>query len=309
MIARQVFRIVRSVQLGIRDVVRSRPDQARQERAFLNKMSLAFLTSVFGATRRGLLQLRGGAATCARQSVRRARAPSRMAATGAGDGGGVRVTGGASTVSGPTMVRARHILVDSEAMVDALQTQVLEGADFAGLASSMSTCPSKERGGDLGWFKRHMMVPAFEAAAFDNPPGSLLKVNTEFGWHLLRVDEHGVAAGNIRVTELAARFPDGLVDAPGVQLIDCRERNELERAKVDGFLNLPMGEYGTWADKFEKGELGLDKDVETIVMCHHGMRSANFCTFLSQQGFLNVRNLLGGIDAYSKEVDESIPTY
>lgn len=270
-------------------------------------MTIGFLTSVFSATGRGVLQLRTGAVTCARRSARRARAPARMSATGASAGGGG--DGGTSTVTGPTMVRARHILVDSEAMVDALEAQVIEGADFAGLASSMSTCPSKARGGDLGWFKRHMMVPAFEKAAFSNPPGSLLKVNTEFGWHLLRVEEHGVAAGNIRVTELAERFPDGLVDAQGVQLIDCREQNELERAKLDGFLNLPMGEYGSWANAFEKGELGLDKEVETIVMCHHGMRSANFCTFLSQQGFVNVRNLLGGIDAYSKEIDDSIPTY
>lgn len=204
----------------------------------------------------------------------------------------------------PTMVRARHILVDTEAMVDALQAQVEQGQSFADLAGTVSTCPSKSRGGDLGWFKRHMMVPEFEAAAFDNDPGTVVKVQTQFGWHLIRVEQHGTSAGQISVQELGERM--GTAD---VQLIDVRERGELELAKLDAFLNLPMGEYGEWAEKFESNELGLDRNKETIVMCHHGVRSANFCQFLSQQGFVHVRNLVGGIDAYARQVDDSVGTY
>jgi rhodanese-related sulfurtransferase len=44
-------------------------------------------------------------------------------------------------------------------------------------------------------------------------------------------------------------------------------------------------------------------------MCHHGMRSAQMCQWLTQQGFTNVKNIVGGIDAYSVGVDSSIPRY
>lgn len=155
------------------------------------------------------------------------------------------------------------------------------------------------------------MVKEFETAAFENPPGSILKVKSEFGWHLIRVEEHGLAERPITIVEYDQRFGEKATSSieEDVQRIDCREANELEIASVKGFMHLPMGEYGKWADKFEKGELHLDKDKETIVMCHHGIRSANFCFFLSQQGFTKVRNLIGGIDAYARKIDPSVPTY
>lgn len=211
----------------------------------------------------------------------------------------------------PTMVRARHILVETEEMLDAVKKQIEEGkGSFAELAGLVSTCTSKGRGGDLGWFRRNTMVKEFETAAFENPPGSVLKVKSEFGWHLVRVEEHGLAEKPITVLEYSERFGEkGIHDPDSVQRIDCREANELEIASLPGFMHLPMGEYGRWADQFAKGELNLDKDKETIVLCHHGIRSANFCFFLSQQGFTKVRNLIGGIDAYAKKIDPSVPTY
>lgn len=211
----------------------------------------------------------------------------------------------------PTMVRARHILVDSEEMADALKKQVEDGSgSFAELASMVSTCTSKDRGGDLGWFRKYTMVKEFEDAAFSNPPGSLVKVKSEYGWHLIKVEDHGMAARSITVKELHDRFgADGTDDPKSVQLIDCRETQEVETASLPGFLNLPMGEYDKWADDFENGNLGLQKQKETIVMCHHGVRSANFCSFLAQQGYTQVRNLIGGIDAYSKKMDPSVPLY
>lgn len=210
----------------------------------------------------------------------------------------------------PTMVRARHILVDSEEMVDAVRQQLEEGkGTFDKLASIVSKCPSKDRGGDLGWFKRNMMVKEFENAAFDNSPGSIVKVHTPFGWHLVKVEEHGIAAGSITVQQFAERMKEGDAVMDDVQLIDCREVEELEKASLPGFVNLPMAEYAKWGDQFDRGDFNLDKAKETIVMCHHGVRSATFCTFLAQQGFTRVRNLLGGIDAYAKEIDPSVPLY
>lgn len=217
----------------------------------------------------------------------------------------------ATTNNGPTMVRARHILVDSEEMLDAVKSQLDSGkGTFADLAKLVSTCTSKVRGGDLGWFRRNVMVKEFENAAFSNPPGSVVKVKSDFGWHLVLVEDHGVAAKSISIEEFGVRFgPSGSDDKSSVQLIDCREKPELDEASLPDFLHLPMGEYGSWADDFDQGNLSLDKNKETIVMCHHGVRSANFCSFLAQQGFKKVRNLVGGIDAYSKKVDPSVPTY
>lgn len=206
------------------------------------------------------------------------------------------------------MVRARHILVDSEAMIDSVREQIDTGkGTFDELAGIVSTCPSKAKGGDLGWFRKNMMVKEFEEAAFENQPGAVVKIQTEFGWHLVKVEEHGLEPSEITVRDYAERVKNGEIE--GLQRIDCREAVELEKASLPGFLNLPMGEYGRWADQFEKGEITMDRDAETVVMCHHGMRSANFCSFLSQQGFSNVRNLVGGIDAYSIEVDSSVPRY
>lgn len=208
----------------------------------------------------------------------------------------------------PTMVRARHILVGTEDMLDAIQKQLEEGkGSFAELASLVSTCTSKARGGDLGWFRREVMVKEFERAAFENPPGSVVKVQTEFGWHLVKVEAHGMAASAISVQEFAERF-GGRTEVEEAQLIDCREVAELEKASLPAFLNLPMGEYGRWADEFDEG-MRLDKNKETIVMCHHGVRSANFCSFLAQNGFTKVRNLTGGIDAYARQADPSVPLY
>lgn len=234
------------------------------------------------------------------------RAPRVMMSSASSSSGGPT-----STSQPPTMVRARHILVDSEEMVDAIRAQLDSGkGSFAELASLVSTCTSKARGGDLGWFQRNTMVAEFEAAAFGNPPGSIVKVKSDFGWHLILVENHGIAASAISVEEFAGRFgPNGKDDHDTVQLIDVRETDELQRASLPGFLHLPMGEYGRWADDFDSGAMGLQKDKETIVMCHHGLRSANFCSFLSQNGYTVVRNLTGGIDAYSNNVDPSIPTY
>ena len=56
-------------------------------------------------------------------------------------------------------------------------------------------------------------------------------------------------------------------------------------------------------------ESANDKDADIVVMCHHGMRSAQVVAWLSQQGWTNVINLAGGIDAWAKEVDPAIGTY
>ncbi len=85
-------------------------------------------------------------------------------------------------------VHAQHILVNTEKeAVDILQ-QALSGANFSQLAATYSLCPSKQMGGDLGFFGRGQMVTEFEEAAFAmNKEGELSSVvKTKFGYHLIR---------------------------------------------------------------------------------------------------------------------------
>ncbi|MBD2103146.1 rhodanese-like domain-containing protein [Leptolyngbya sp. FACHB-261] len=90
------------------------------------------------------------------------------------------------------------------------------------------------------------------------------------------------------------------------QLVDVREPGELELAQLDGFINLPLSQFAEWSGQIQNH---LDPARETIVMCHHGMRSAQMCYWLASQGFTNVQNLAGGIAAYSQRVDASVPQY
>ena len=87
-----------------------------------------------------------------------------------------------------TVVKASHILVQTEAKANALKNMLNEGEDFAYLARQYSLCPSRSIGGDLGYFKRGQMVKEFENAAFSLPVGEVSDpVQTQFGWHLIKV--------------------------------------------------------------------------------------------------------------------------
>ncbi|PSO94872.1 MAG: rhodanese-related sulfurtransferase [Cyanobacteria bacterium QS_9_48_30] len=91
-----------------------------------------------------------------------------------------------------------------------------------------------------------------------------------------------------------------------LQLIDVREPQEVVIASLDGFENLPLSQSSHWSDQIHTR---FDPEVETLVICHHGIRSAQMCQWLMTQGFTNVRNVAGGIDAYSLAVDTTIPRY
>ena len=91
-----------------------------------------------------------------------------------------------------------------------------------------------------------------------------------------------------------------------IQLVDVREPQEVAIASIDGFVNLPLSEFAQWAEQVPSR---FNPQTETFVLCHHGMRSAQMCQWLVSQGFTNVKNISGGIDAYSVLVDPSIPQY
>lgn len=91
-------------------------------------------------------------------------------------------------------VRARQILVKTEPEAKSIIAQLDKGADFAVLAKKDSTDPGASSGGELGYFTRDEMVPAFTKAAFALPVGHYTKtpVKTEFGWHVILVEDHRV---------------------------------------------------------------------------------------------------------------------
>lgn len=102
----------------------------------------------------------------------------------------------------PERVHARHILVSvkpdasaeekkaAKKKIDDLKARIKKGEDFATLAGAQSDCPSKERGGDLGYFARGQMVKPFEDVAFSLQPGEVSDVvETDFGYHLIQVIE------------------------------------------------------------------------------------------------------------------------
>jgi rhodanese-related sulfurtransferase len=85
-------------------------------------------------------------------------------------------------------------------------------------------------------------------------------------------------------------------------LVDVRRPDELALCSLPGALHLPMDEIqDRWAE--------LDPEKETVVFCHHGVRSLSVTAFLRNQGFKNVSSLSGGIDRWSALVDPSVPRY
>jgi rhodanese-related sulfurtransferase len=85
-------------------------------------------------------------------------------------------------------------------------------------------------------------------------------------------------------------------------LLDVRETDEFEKAKIDGAQLIPLG-------RLPQCVSDLPKDTHIVVHCHHGGRSMRATAWLRQNGFVNVSNLAGGIDAWSTQIDSNVPRY
>lgn len=87
-------------------------------------------------------------------------------------------------------------------------------------------------------------------------------------------------------------------------LIDVREPHEWAFAHLPGAMHVPLGRF---AEAVERGEIPRDADI--VVYCHHGARSDMAARLLLAAGFPRVRNLVGGIDRWSLDVDPRVPRY
>jgi peptidyl-prolyl cis-trans isomerase C len=96
----------------------------------------------------------------------------------------------AKQIEGEQEVHARHILVETEDDAKGIEAELKKGADFAQLAKTKSKDPGASDGGDLGFFTKDQMVPEFANVAFALEPGKISDpVKTQFGWHIIKVEE------------------------------------------------------------------------------------------------------------------------
>ncbi|WP_424972602.1 peptidylprolyl isomerase [Dinoroseobacter sp. S76] len=115
---------------------------------------------------------------------------------------------------------ASHILVATEEEALELIAELESGADFAELAQARSTGPSGPNGGSLGWFGKGMMVPPFEAAVLALEPESISPpVQTQFGWHVVRLNEVR-DAGAPSLEEVRENLESELSEAAAQEVVD-----------------------------------------------------------------------------------------
>jgi len=86
------------------------------------------------------------------------------------------------------------------------------------------------------------------------------------------------------------------------QLLDIREPWEFEVCRIPDARLIPMRSVPARL-------MELDREADTVVICHHGARSFQVALFLEQQGFSNILNLYGGVAAWAQQVDTAMPTY
>lgn len=130
-------------------------------------------------------------------------------------------------------VKARHILVPTEAEAKAIIEQLKKGADFATLAKEKSTDPAaKTSGGDLGWFTKAQMVPEFADAAFKLKKDQITDtpVKTQFGWHVIKVEDRRTAP-----TPTFEQVKQQLTDLVGREVLAEKMKELRTAAKIEVF--------------------------------------------------------------------------
>ena len=133
-------------------------------------------------------------------------------------------------------ISARHILVETEGKAREIIADLKKGEDFAELAKKRSTGPSASAGGDLGYFSADQMVPEFAKAAFalDNGQFTETPVKTQFGWHVIKVEDRRTAKPPA-VEEVSESLRADLAREIGSAYIQgLRDKADIRRFNPDG---------------------------------------------------------------------------
>ena len=133
-------------------------------------------------------------------------------------------------------IKARHILLETESKAKEIIAELKDGADFAELAKERSSGPSKDRGGDLGFFTKEQMVPAFTEAAFALKKGQITEtpVQTRFGWHVIKIEDRRAVKPPI-YNEAKQALRGEMSQEMGAALIgELRAKSLIKKFKPDG---------------------------------------------------------------------------
>jgi len=158
--------------------------------------------------------------------------------------------------SRPKQVKARHILFDlaedalkeTEEKVrkaaEAVLAKVRKGEDFAKLAKAHSSCPSKSKGGDLGYFEKGQMTPAFEEVAFNLNKGEISDlVRTPFGYHIIQVEDIKEARTQ-PLEEVRDQIVDALTVSAAVELAHEKGLSIVDQMPYDIELGVYAKQHG-----------------------------------------------------------------
>jgi rhodanese-related sulfurtransferase len=111
-------------------------------------------------------------------------------------------------------------------------------------------------------------------------------------------------APEVSPTEVARR----MTNQEDFQFVDVREAEELEIAAIEGALHLPLSTLRDLGEAGIPAEL-QDKDVDAVIFCKMGGRSAKITAWLMERGYTNVKSMEGGTNGWSKDVDPSVQIY
>jgi peptidyl-prolyl cis-trans isomerase C len=133
-------------------------------------------------------------------------------------------------------VRARHILVGTEAEAKSVLAELKGGADFSTVARVVSKDPDANLGGDLGFFRRDQVWPSFADLAFSLQPGQIgpLPIHNEFGWHIVKVEERRLVAPPT-LSETREKIRQELTtEAVREAIADARSQLIIHKFNLDG---------------------------------------------------------------------------
>jgi len=132
----------------------------------------------------------------------------------------------------PLKLRASHIQVDTEAEAKEISRKLKEGADFGQLAREYSKDPSKERGGDIGYFAKGQLMPEIEDACFKLEVGQVSDiVKTQFGYHIVKLTDKKEPQA-VELSEVKGTIEKELKDAAQRESFDGLVKNLKSKARV-----------------------------------------------------------------------------